>query len=512
MGVGSRFAVAFLAGSTAAIGMATEVRAQWTVTRLHPIDATESQAFAVRGGFQGGQTRIGNIPRASLWNGSADSRIDLHPSGATSSFVFAIDGQQQAGYIFAAGQNWQAGIWSGSAASWVNIHPPMAILSFLNAAKNGQQVGTAQIGSEFHACIWHGTSASWVDMHPTGASSSSMSGTDGFEQVGNVTIGGRSCASLWRGGPNSWVDLSPPGSIGSTALGIGGGQQVGVVLFEGMAHAGLWRGSAASWVDLHPPAGAYSTAVATDGNNQIGYFDFGPNVEIRHACVWNGTVESWVDLHTFLPQEFTNSQPTAIWTDGLSVYVVGQAVDMTAGRGEAVMWTKACTTPAITSQPDLRTPCLTSSTSFSVVAQPIDNRPMTFRWQWRLEGDSDWVAVVNGANAVGGFTEFEATGATTTRVSLRPPVGPGGQRAWPNLRYETRAIVSDACGPTYSAIAQLLVCPADFNCDSFLDFFDYDEFVTAFETGGGLDADFNGDGFVDFFDYDDFVLAFETGC
>ena len=54
-------------------------------------------------------------------------------------------------------------------------------------------------------------------------------------------------------------------------------------------------------------------------------------------------------------------------------------------------------------------------------------------------------------------------------------------------------------------------CEADFNNDGFLDFFDYDEFVVAYETGGA-GADFNGDGFVDFFDYDDFVLAYEAGC
>jgi hypothetical protein len=30
--------------------------------------------------------------------------------------------------------------------------------------------------------------------------------------------------------------------------------------------------------------------------------------------------------------------------------------------------------------------------------------------------------------------------------------------------------------------------------------------------GGGCAADFNGDGFVDFFDYDGYVQAFETGC
>ncbi len=59
-------------------------------------------------------------------------------------------------------------------------------------------------------------------------------------------------------------------------------------------------------------------------------------------------------------------------------------------------------------------------------------------------------------------------------------------------------------------------CPVDFNCDGFVDFFDYDDFVAAFEGGPPpacrADADFNGDGFVDFFDYDDFVAAFESGC
>ena len=54
-------------------------------------------------------------------------------------------------------------------------------------------------------------------------------------------------------------------------------------------------------------------------------------------------------------------------------------------------------------------------------------------------------------------------------------------------------------------------CPAEINGDGFLDFFDYDAFVTAFEAGS-LEADINRDCFADFFDYDSFVEAFETGC
>ncbi len=58
-------------------------------------------------------------------------------------------------------------------------------------------------------------------------------------------------------------------------------------------------------------------------------------------------------------------------------------------------------------------------------------------------------------------------------------------------------------------------CPADFNDDTSVDFFDYDDFVTCFEGGvcpPGKTADFNNDTSVDFFDYDEFVQAFELGC
>jgi hypothetical protein len=58
-------------------------------------------------------------------------------------------------------------------------------------------------------------------------------------------------------------------------------------------------------------------------------------------------------------------------------------------------------------------------------------------------------------------------------------------------------------------------CPADFNGDDFVDFFDYADYVTCFEDAicpPGKTADFNGDDFVDFFDYSDYVTAFETGC
>jgi hypothetical protein len=57
----------------------------------------------------------------------------------------------------------------------------------------------------------------------------------------------------------------------------------------------------------------------------------------------------------------------------------------------------------------------------------------------------------------------------------------------------------------------VLGCRADFNHDGQSDFFDYLDFVQAFDSGDPS-GDFNGDTQVDFFDYLDFVQAFDTGC
>ncbi len=54
-------------------------------------------------------------------------------------------------------------------------------------------------------------------------------------------------------------------------------------------------------------------------------------------------------------------------------------------------------------------------------------------------------------------------------------------------------------------------CPADFNEDGSVDFFDYLDFVDAF-SANLPGADFNSDSAIDFFDYLDFVDAFSIGC
>ena len=71
---------------------------------------------------------------------------------------------------------------------------------------------------------------------------------------------------------------------------------------------------------------------------------------------------------------------------------------------------------------------------------------------------------------------------------------------------------SDAPASLYSfVVGGGTCCPADFNGDGTVDFFDYLDFVQAFDAEDPS-ADFNGDGNIDFFDYLDFVQAFSAGC
>ncbi|QOI99102.1 MAG: hypothetical protein HRU70_00795 [Phycisphaeraceae bacterium] len=93
--------------------------------------------------------------------------------------------------------------------------------------------------------------------------------------------------------------------------------------------------------------------------------------------------------------------------------------------------------------------------------------------------------------------------------SLEPASGdPGGGTGDPT--YPT--IITREAGLGLEATLALNVrvgLPADFNADGFVDFFDFADFVDAFEDGDTA-ADFNADCFVDFFDLDAFLEAFEA--
>jgi hypothetical protein len=61
---------------------------------------------------------------AGLWNGSAASWVDLHPTGAVTSEAFDTDGSIQVGFVnFTSLESGKrASLWNGSAASWISLH------------------------------------------------------------------------------------------------------------------------------------------------------------------------------------------------------------------------------------------------------------------------------------------------------------------------------------------------------------------------------------------------------
>jgi hypothetical protein len=85
------------------------------------------------------------------------------------------------------------------------------------------------------------------------------------------------------------------------------------------------------------------------------------------------------------------------------------------------------------------------------------------------------------------------------------PTGTSPQ--YPNSRDEAYHVVLYVGADVEAAPS----CPADFNADTVVDFFDYLDFVAAFSSNDPT-ADFNADTVIDFFDYLDFVAAFSTGC
>lgn len=93
-------------------------------------------------------------------------------------------------------------------------------------------------------------------------------------------------------------------------------------------------------------------------------------------------------------------------------------------------------------------------------------------------------------------------------TSLQPasggPDGGSGDRTYPQFYTKENA----AGLPATLQLVVRVGDSGDFNGDGFKDFFDYADFIDAFESGSP-EADFNQDCFVDFFDFDDFVGAFE---
>ena len=100
-----------------------------------------SIAYAAWNGWQAGSVSAGPA-QASLWHGSADSRVALHPGGALSSVALAVDASGQAGNVHWAQEGGShAALWQSTAESVVDLHPEGAYASRAQAISNGRQGG-----------------------------------------------------------------------------------------------------------------------------------------------------------------------------------------------------------------------------------------------------------------------------------------------------------------------------------------------------------------------------------
>jgi hypothetical protein len=128
---------------------------------------------------------------ASLWNGNADSWVDLHPVGAVASDALDVYSGQQVGRAYFAGKGFQAGLWTGSAASWVDLSPAGSSESSVSAVYDGIQVGWASFDyTDEHAGLWTGTAESWEDL-----SLFLPPGSWGYTSAGGI----------WRDGSTAYV-------------------------------------------------------------------------------------------------------------------------------------------------------------------------------------------------------------------------------------------------------------------------------------------------------------------
>ena len=309
-----------------------------------------STSPASGGQVVGTATMLG-IDHAAL-NGPGSQVVDLNPTnlGFIHSYASGTNGAQQVGKGSGdvTGGYLHALLWNGTANSAVDLHPTK-LTGFNESQAIGtdgvQQVGFATTtGDSDHALLWSGSADSAVDLHPTnlsGFNNSQAFGTDGVHQVGEGGItSSTEHALLWTGNASSAVDLNPLNFRVSVAYGVNGSQQVGLGYGSGMngaSHALLWTGTASSAVDLSPTnlsGFEYSRAMATNGTRQVGS-GFGSATDNDHALLWSGTADSAIDLHLLLPGDFTYSEAYTIDANG---DVFGIAADDTTHTYHAVEW------------------------------------------------------------------------------------------------------------------------------------------------------------------------------
>lgn len=348
-----------IATSVVTVEDPTPLPPAWTFTSLHPPGATSSVALDVDATSQSGTITVpvgdGSETHASLWSGTADSHVDLHPPTTTSSTAAAIAGGVQAGTwyhpyeVYHQGQWYtvyfpEACLWTGDAASHVLLHVSGWEYSGVSDTDGIHQVGSIsrddEVGNPFiRAAMWTGTAGSHRSLHPTGVQNSGLIALDGERQYGWIHTpqpGSVTHAAGWMGTADSFTDMHPTGASRSWVTGAGDEQIVGMAEFGGVLAPVLWGVDPGVVRRLDEGSGG-GQIVDVSGGLQVGH----ATIEgTGHAVIWSGTGTSRVDLHAHADPEFESTTARAIHVgpDG-SIAIVGSGYNGATGRTEAILWT-----------------------------------------------------------------------------------------------------------------------------------------------------------------------------
>jgi hypothetical protein len=269
---------------------------------------------------------------ATVWRGSASSKTVIGNAGSQ---AFGVFGKQVVGW--AGGFN--AALWlDGTAQSLVNLHPTGYADSWAIGVDADSQVGNGSYADNGprRALLWHGSANSVVDLHPAGYKSSEAVAVYGDIQAGWAVPTGSSQkrAMLWHGTAASAVSLNPLNCPQSEVTAVWDDYQAGSAYTNGHTSAAIWHGTADSITYLNPAQYSNSILYGACGQYQVGIgYPYSNNY---HAMIWSGSSESAIDLHAYLPQEYAKSI-----AQGVDIYgnVVGYAfLASNPDWGQAVMW------------------------------------------------------------------------------------------------------------------------------------------------------------------------------
>lgn len=304
----------------------------WDIENLHPTGSVLSAAIGAGGGCQVGIARFGsldNLDTAAKWCGTSGTYQSLHPTWASESAAADIARGQIVGSAVRSGTN-AAILWNSSGTITV-LHPTGALSSGATATDGYEQAGWVNFTGLDHAVVWSGSSSSVVDLKPAGSAESQARGIDQGRQVGWARIGGVVQAGRWDGSAASFVSLHPTGAFASQATSISGDQIAGWFYESGGSRAALWQSPGDVMINLHPTGKTYSNCYGVSNAIQVGVAD-------NRAAMWAGSAASYVDLHALLPSDFFSSVAWGIDVNSTGVWIVGQGVNTTTSRIEALLW------------------------------------------------------------------------------------------------------------------------------------------------------------------------------